>query len=41
MTASGYGSLSRTSRPRAVVECGSCSTPNNGCSEEREDAIAA
>ncbi|MGW3323826.1 alginate lyase family protein [Streptomyces virginiae] len=41
MTASGYGSLSRTPRPRAVVECGSHSNPNNGCSEEREDAIAA
>jgi hypothetical protein len=28
-------------RPRATVECGSYSNPNNGCTEEREDAIAA
>lgn len=41
MLASKYGSLSRTPKPRAVVECGSYSNPNNGCSEEREDAIAA
>lgn len=41
MLASRYGSLSRTPKPRAVVECGSYSNPNNGCTEEREDAIAA
>ncbi|MCX5015830.1 alginate lyase family protein [Streptomyces sp. NBC_00555] len=41
MLASRYGSLSRTPEPRAVVECGSYSNPNNGCTEEREDAIAA
>ncbi|MGR4879765.1 alginate lyase family protein [Streptomyces sp. LARHCF249] len=41
MLASKYGSLTRTPKPRAVVECGSYSNPNNGCSEEREDAIAA
>jgi hypothetical protein len=39
--ASSYGSLSRTPRPRAVVECGPYSDPNNGCTEERQDAIAA
>ncbi|MFJ3923093.1 alginate lyase family protein [Streptomyces sp. NPDC090022] len=41
MLASKYGSLSRTPKPRAVVECGSYSNPNIGCSDEREDAIAA
>ncbi|HCU49745.1 MAG TPA: hypothetical protein DGG94_08090, partial [Micromonosporaceae bacterium] len=41
MLASSYASLSRTPRPRAVVECGSYSNPNNGCTDERQDAIAA
>ena len=41
MMASRYASLSRTAKPRAVVECGSYSNPNNGCTDEREDAIAA
>ncbi|MFE3599208.1 alginate lyase family protein [Streptomyces sp. NPDC059142] len=41
MEASRYASLSRTAKPRAVVECGSYSNPNNGCTDEREDAIAA
>jgi hypothetical protein len=36
-----YASLSRTPKPRAVVECGSYSNPNLGCTDEREDAIAA
>ena len=36
-----YGSLSRTPTPRAVVECGPYSNPNLGCTNEREDAIAA
>ncbi|WP_433163266.1 alginate lyase family protein [Kribbella sp. CA-247076] len=36
-----YGSLTRTPKPRAVVECGSYSNPNYGCTDEREDAIAA
>ena len=39
--ASAYASLSRTPKPRAVVECGSYSNPNYGCTDEREDAIAA
>ncbi|TDD62510.1 hypothetical protein E1263_03465 [Kribbella antibiotica] len=38
---SAYGSLSRTPTPRAVVECGPYSQPNNGCTNERQDAIAA
>jgi Alginate lyase len=41
MMASTYASLSRTPAPRAVVECGSYSNPNNGCTDERQDAIAA
>lgn len=39
--ASTYASLSRTPKPRSVVECGSYSNPNYGCTDEREDAIAA
>ncbi|WUD77620.1 alginate lyase family protein [Streptomyces sp. NBC_00510] len=41
MMASAYASQSRTPKPRAVVECGSYSNPNYGCTDEREDAIAA
>lgn len=41
MMSSAYASLSRTPRPRAVVECGSFSNPNLGCTDERQDAIAA
>jgi hypothetical protein len=41
MMASSYASLSRTAKPRATVECGPTSMPNNGCTDEREDAIAA
>ncbi|CAG6398189.1 Alginate lyase [Actinacidiphila cocklensis] len=41
MTSSSYASLSRTPKPRATVECGPYSNPNNGCTDEREDAIAA
>ncbi|MFI5614859.1 alginate lyase family protein [Amycolatopsis sp. NPDC051903] len=41
MMASKYASLSYTPHPRAVVECGPVSNPNNGCTDEREDAIAA
>ncbi|MGZ0150277.1 alginate lyase family protein [Kribbella sp. WER1] len=38
---SSFASLSRTPKPRAVVECGPYSNPNYGCTDEREDAIAA
>ncbi|MFD9125453.1 alginate lyase family protein [Kitasatospora sp. NPDC059571] len=38
---SAYDSLGRTPKPRAVVECGSYSNPNYGCTDEREDALAA
>ncbi|MFI1753851.1 alginate lyase family protein [Streptomyces sp. NPDC020571] len=41
MTASRYADPNRTPKPRAVVECGSYSNPNYGCTDEREDAIAA
>jgi hypothetical protein len=41
MTASAYASLTRTPKPRAVVECGPYSNPNYGCTDERQDAIAA
>ena len=36
-----YGALSWTPRPRPVVECGSYSRPDNGCTDERDDAVAA
>ncbi|MER7482147.1 alginate lyase family protein [Streptomyces sp. NPDC126510] len=41
MMASKYAGLNRTPKPRAVVECGSYSNPDLGCTDEREDAIAA
>ncbi|MEU2750965.1 alginate lyase family protein [Streptomyces collinus] len=41
MMASKYADLNRTPRPRAVVECGSYSNPDLGCTDERKDAIAA
>jgi Alginate lyase len=34
-------SLSRGATPRADVDCGSHSVPDNGCSDERGDALAA
>ncbi|MGW5469686.1 alginate lyase family protein [Streptomyces chartreusis] len=41
MLKSKYASLSWTPKPRATVECGPGSNPNHGCSDEREDALAA
>ncbi|MGB3437542.1 MAG: alginate lyase family protein [Actinophytocola sp.] len=41
MAGSSYASLSRTPKPRPVVECGPYSNPNYGCTDERQDAIAA
>jgi hypothetical protein len=41
MMASSYASLSRTPTPYATVECGPYSVPNVGCTNERQDAIAA
>jgi hypothetical protein len=41
MRASSYAASSWSPKPRAIVECGSSSNPDNGCSDERNDAIAA
>jgi hypothetical protein len=41
MMASSYASLNRTPTPYATVECGPYSNPNIGCTNERQDAIAA
>jgi hypothetical protein len=41
MMASSYASLTRVPAPRADVECGPTSNPNLGCTDERQDAIAA
>src|SRR2546423_3640619 len=41
MRTSQYASLARKATPRAIVECGSRSNPDLGCSDEREDASAA
>ncbi|MCP2334859.1 alginate lyase family protein [Actinomadura rupiterrae] len=41
MLASKYADLARTPKPRANVECGSGSNPNHGCTDERDDAMAA
>src|SRR5438046_2307925 len=41
MRTSTLASLSRTPKPREIVECGSSSNPNYGCTDEREDALAA
>jgi hypothetical protein len=41
MLGHGLLSASRQPKPRATVECGSYSNPNNGCTDEREDALAA
>lgn len=41
MRTSSYAALSWQPKPRANVECGSSSNPNHGCSDERNDALAA
>jgi hypothetical protein len=41
MIGSTYASLTRTPKPRETVECGPVSNPNYGCTDERQDAIAA
>jgi len=41
MVASEYGTLSWQPKPRATVNCGPSSNPNEGCSDERRDALAA
>ena len=41
MMGSSLISLTRSASPTATVECGPTSTPNHGCLDEREDALAA
>ncbi|MFG6199691.1 alginate lyase family protein [Nonomuraea sp. JJY05] len=41
MRSSSYASLSYTAKPRATVNCGPSSKPDEGCSDERKDAMAA
>ena len=41
MLSSPLASLSRNPKPTKTVECGPTSTPNHGCTDEREDALAA
>jgi hypothetical protein len=41
MRKSRFASLSYQAKPRETVECGSRSNPNHGCSDERDDGIAA
>lgn len=41
MLSSKYASTTWTPKPRATVECGPTSTPDVGCTDERQDAIAA
>ncbi|WP_167475247.1 alginate lyase family protein [Nocardia arthritidis] len=41
LQASRYAALDWQAKPRATVECGSSSKPNNGCSDERDDSMAA
>ncbi|MGN9841618.1 alginate lyase family protein [Nonomuraea sp. H19] len=38
---SSFASLSYTAKPRTDVNCGGNSIPDNGCSDERKDAMAA
>jgi hypothetical protein len=39
--ASRFGRLDYAPHPRAIVDCGSYSKPDNGCSDEKNDALAA
>ena len=41
MKKSSFASLTYTAKPRATVECGSSSMPDNGCSDEKNDVVAA
>ncbi|PRX98079.1 alginate lyase family protein [Allonocardiopsis opalescens] len=41
MMASDYAEPDREPKPREVVQCGPYTKPNKGCTDEREDAIAA
>jgi hypothetical protein len=39
--ASRFGRLDYAPHPRAIVDCGSYSKPDNGCTDEKDDALAA
>jgi hypothetical protein len=41
MKESPFGALDRPPMPRPLIECGPYSMPNIGCSDERDDAVAA
>lgn len=41
MLSSPLGSTTRTAKPIPTVECGPTSKPDHGCSDEKQDAIAA
>ncbi|MVU79893.1 hypothetical protein GPX89_21945 [Nocardia sp. ET3-3] len=41
LVASPYAALDHVPVPRAVVDCGSYSKPDNGCTDERKDAVSA
>lgn len=41
MLSSKYASTTRTPKPTDTVECGPTTVPDKGCTDEREDAIAA
>jgi hypothetical protein len=41
MRSNSYASLSWRPQPRSSVDCGSNSNPDRGCTEERDDAVAA
>jgi hypothetical protein len=41
MKNSSFGSLKYKAKPRADVECGAYSNPDHGCTDEKNDAIAA
>jgi len=41
MASGKFASLNYKPAPRAVVDCGSYSNPDNGCTEEKNDAVAS
>lgn len=41
MLSSPLGSTTRTAKPTSTVECGPTSKPDHGCSDEKQDALAA
>lgn len=41
MLSSPLGTTTRTAKPTSTVECGPTSKPDHGCSDEKQDALAA